>query len=167
MACWAASSERGEGGVLKRKLQRKSYKIRLLPNDKVSLYGVQCGLFVKIGIAANIERRIIEFEVGNPYPMKVIMDRKINAAFAAEAEHLAHKMLASAHHRGEWFLTTRQEARRVINLAVTQATRRANSSGTMLREMDLAQQDADAAEQQWEDIRQKFLARKSVQDTET
>lgn len=65
------------------------------------VYVIQCGEFIKIGIADDVQRRIGDLQVGNP--MKLTLLRKFKAWDAARMERELHEKLGSHHERGEWF----------------------------------------------------------------
>jgi len=56
--------------------------------------------FVKIGVAINIENRIVGLQIGNPRELELIKSYKGGYAI----ETLIHKKYKDLHVRGEWFI---------------------------------------------------------------
>lgn len=67
------------------------------------VYFIQCGQFVKIGKACDIEARLRELELGNPHPMRVLGWEPVPIASALDRERALHQEFAASRHRGEWF----------------------------------------------------------------
>lgn len=68
------------------------------------LYAVQCGEFVKVGVAYNVAVRLSSMQTGNPHPLEVLAALEFEAEGAARfAEKAAHRFMAPHAHRGEWF----------------------------------------------------------------
>ncbi len=68
------------------------------------VYAVQCGEFIKVGVAYNIPARLSSMQTGNPHQLEVIAALEFDAEGAARfAEKAAHRFLAQHAHRGEWF----------------------------------------------------------------
>lgn len=68
------------------------------------VYFVKCGEAIKIGVAENIERRIKEFKVGNPFEITLefaVCFEDRNKAFAYEKE--LHYYFDNVRIKGEWF----------------------------------------------------------------
>ncbi len=70
---------------------------------------------VKIGVATSPEKRILELQTGNPYPLKLIasipfVDRK----FAYEFESFVHKGNTKSSVGGEWFNSKKLDLNRYI-----------------------------------------------------
>jgi len=83
-------------------------------NRTVYIYAIKCGEFVKVGIAADIEKRLVNLEANNPYPLKLIGWGACPARLASAAEHAAHTRLARYHHKGEWFRCSDIAARAAV-----------------------------------------------------
>lgn len=86
---------------------------------QLSLYGIQCGEFIKIGISRNIPFRLNSLKLGNPMPCKVVLRR--NPPYAGWLERRMHQHLAERAVGREWFRLTPQEAREAYNLLVVEA----------------------------------------------
>jgi hypothetical protein len=73
------------------------------PDKKPSefIYIIGCNEFVKIGIAANVHKRLKELQTGNPYPLRLYGHWKAGEAVKEEAA--LHALLAPHQERGEWF----------------------------------------------------------------
>jgi excisionase family DNA binding protein len=65
-----------------------------------SLYVLECGEFIKIGHAYDVEHRVKTMETGNPYPIKVLLAR---FGDGERLERQLHKRFARHRHRHEWF----------------------------------------------------------------
>lgn len=86
------------------------------------LYFVQCGDFVKIGIAVDIVGRLSAIQVGNPYPVSLIGKIIEPDTVARRAlEQTWHMYWRHAHHRGEWFHFT-DELRAAIVAALERSS---------------------------------------------
>lgn len=66
---------------------------------------------VKIGIAADPEKRLAQLQIGNPYKLTLYLaDDYARRSHAAQAESLIHRCLKSKHLSGEWFQVGAKEA---------------------------------------------------------
>jgi hypothetical protein len=65
------------------------------------VYGIQCGDFIKVGVAGNIKFRLTTLQLYNPYPCKVVMRRQHR--FAYRIEKRIHELLADVSIGREWF----------------------------------------------------------------
>lgn len=77
-----------------------------MENKRVLLYAIKCGHFYKIGITADMKKRMGDYLCMNPHEVEVVETISfINRFFARTAERLAHDHLKkiNKHHRGEWF----------------------------------------------------------------
>jgi hypothetical protein len=63
------------------------------------VYFIRCEAFVKIGTGQNINARMREFAVGNPFPLSVLGCMPGDGTF----ENALHRICADYRHRGEWF----------------------------------------------------------------
>ena len=107
--------------------QRRGYPVRpvpgrdprLSPPPDVWLYAVRCADYVKIGLAADVQRRIKDFECASPFDVSLVARSRVRADKAGMAERMAHERLADAHHRGEWFRTDPQTAKKAVRYAAT------------------------------------------------
>lgn len=88
------------------------------PPPDVRIYVVRCGEFVKVGIAANMTKRLRGFACDNPYEVQLVCTRTVRADAAHIVEARAHAQLGQFHHRGEWFRCPPDTARRAVNSAV-------------------------------------------------
>ena len=86
------------------------------PSD-VFLYVVRCGDFVKVGLAADVRRRLRDFEAMTPYEVVLVGKTVVRADKAGMAERVAHEALADTHHRGEWFSASPETALKAIRAA--------------------------------------------------
>jgi hypothetical protein len=68
------------------------------------LYLIQCHSLTKIGIAKNVEDRLLMLQTGNPYSLAIL--RKFEVADASRLERVLHCRFADARVRGEWFALT-------------------------------------------------------------
>jgi len=59
---------------------------------------------IKIGIASNPDKRILELQIGNPKLLTLVCKMKASSRKHAEhIEHSLHKYFNRVHIRGEWF----------------------------------------------------------------
>ena len=66
------------------------------------LYVLQAGVFLKVGIASDIKRRIRELQTGCPYPLRPI--REYRLADAERVERILLRRLERFNIGGEWLL---------------------------------------------------------------
>ena len=66
-----------------------------------SLYLIQCQQFYKIGIANDIENRLVQLSTGNPFELEVLATYGFENATAVET--VLHQKFNSQRARGEWF----------------------------------------------------------------
>ena len=71
--------------------------------EACGVYFIRCGAFVKIGQSVNIVRREKDLQGWNPYPVKVVGFVPCTGPRLFELEEQIHRLLATSHHRGEWF----------------------------------------------------------------
>lgn len=64
-----------------------------------AVYFIKCGEYIKIGWSVNWHSRIKNMEVGNPYPIEVLLVLGRPQIF----EKTMHAKFHSLRHRGEWF----------------------------------------------------------------
>lgn len=79
------------------------------------LYGLQCGEFIKIGVANAIGPRVKLLQLGNPYPLKVVIREKNTYAYVLEK--LVHQILSGKSIGREWFEVSIPEARAAVRAA--------------------------------------------------
>ncbi len=75
----------------------------------VYIYFIRAGKLkkdpIKIGLAKNIEKRLADLQVANPYQLQLIMAFPTNSRKHAEmVEKRLHRYFKHKHIRGEWFL---------------------------------------------------------------
>lgn len=88
-------------------------------SQRITIYAVKCLNFTKIGITADIDRRIASFTVMNPLPITRLMTRTVIGRHARRTEKAIHVSLRNYHHRGEWFVDVPDEVvRKVVNSEV-------------------------------------------------
>ena len=63
------------------------------------VYFVRCQHYVKVGYAKDVERRIAELQIGNPYKLEVVA----TVQGTPSLERAFHKALRRKYVRGEWF----------------------------------------------------------------
>jgi len=66
------------------------------------VYGIQSGLFIKIGVASNIANRLRTMNLYNPHPCKIIARRQ--SVYAYYIEKRLHQTLSPYAIGREWFL---------------------------------------------------------------
>ncbi len=65
------------------------------------IYFIQCGSFVKIGIAENVHSRLRALKIAAPEPIKII--NFFEDKNAGSVEKNFHRLLKKYHSNGEWF----------------------------------------------------------------
>lgn len=87
----------------------------LIPEEgKMSIYVIQAGGAVKIGITKNIRTRIQGLQIGHPHDMACCYMFEMRASKARKLESSVHRSLRPHHLRGEWFQTTPSDAAEAI-----------------------------------------------------
>lgn len=82
-----------------------------------SLYVMQCGEHVKVGIAGDVARRAAAVQASNPLPVKVRHTREFSSRlYALMVEAEAHRSLKGHHVHGEWFSAPLPHVRRILAL---------------------------------------------------
>lgn len=78
---------------------------------QVRVYVLVCGGFFKIGIAADIQKRIAGLQTGNPQKIELFHDLSpMPRKDARRIEQTAHRRLAEFKVHGEWFACTAEQA---------------------------------------------------------
>lgn len=74
------------------------------PSDEEKVYLITDGKHVKIGVAKNVVRRLIQLQTGSPKKLRIMH------SFAAgfECEDTLHKLFSHLRIRGEWFKLTNE-----------------------------------------------------------
>lgn len=80
------------------------------------LYGIQSGLFIKVGVARNINDRLRTMNLYNPHPCKVVAKRHIECAY--HAERRVHQILKPYAIGREWFLVDASLVRAAMTIAI-------------------------------------------------
>ena len=91
-----------------------------------TLYVIQSGEFVKVGIATNMKSRLFDLQLGNPLLLRVRMQRTIPAALAIQVEQLVHAALSEHAIGREWFRVDAAVAVRAAQPILRQAERAMN-----------------------------------------
>lgn len=79
------------------------------------IYLIQCGAYVKIGVATEVEARLSELQIGNPAKLILIWKSSyFTRAQAYRIERRTHGLLASYRTSGEWFQVDPETARKAI-----------------------------------------------------
>jgi len=71
------------------------------------VYGIQSGQFIKIGVATNMSKRLSDMRLANPHPLKVVLKRRLCAAFYCERK--MHEILKPKALGREWFNVSVEE----------------------------------------------------------
>jgi hypothetical protein len=84
------------------------------------IYVITCGpSFVKVGVAANIAKRIRKLQTGAPLPLKLFDKVRIESdQLAFHYESLAHIKLARFASHGEWFTIAPAEAMAAVTAVI-------------------------------------------------
>lgn len=79
------------------------------------VYVMAAGKFIKIGIAADVGRRLGNIRSG-PLEAEIVCKRRMpNRATALKAEKAIHTALAKHHHRREWFIVKPARAKAILS----------------------------------------------------
>jgi hypothetical protein len=70
---------------------------------KCTLYFIESAPFLKIGIADDLKRRLLQFQAGNPHPIRVAAYRSMPAALSRQVERRVHEHFADRAIGREWF----------------------------------------------------------------
>lgn len=71
--------------------------------SNIYLIGPECGAPLKIGVAANVQSRLCDLQVGNWQTLKVHHVASVTATIATSVERHLHRHFADRAIRGEWF----------------------------------------------------------------
>jgi hypothetical protein len=71
------------------------------------VYAIRAGDFVKIGVARDVKRRLLEMQTACPYELHIIHAWPRSDPFGFE--QWLHKQLEAKRYRGEWFKITDAE----------------------------------------------------------
>lgn len=85
------------------------------------LYGIQSGLFIKVGVANNINDRLRTMNLYNPHPCKVVAKRRIECAY--HAERRVHQILKPYAIGREWFAVDAPLVRAAMTIAIRDVRR--------------------------------------------
>lgn len=77
----------------------------------------------KVGLAANVNRRLLHLQIGNHRPLVCAARFDIAADQVGEVERYAHWLLRPRHIRGEWFDVTPAEAGDAVRKAIDAVAR--------------------------------------------
>jgi hypothetical protein len=66
-----------------------------------SIYVVECEGYIKIGVANDVDARVLTLQTGCPFKIRLI--RSFRSQNAHEEEEAIHELLHRYHVRGEWF----------------------------------------------------------------
>jgi hypothetical protein len=83
------------------------------------VYGIQSGLFIKVGMTENIATRLKTMNLYNPHPRKVIARRRVHE-LAGRVELRMHKVLAPYAIGREWFAVDAALVRAALTLVIKQ-----------------------------------------------
>lgn len=83
------------------------------------VYGIQCGEFIKIGVAQHIERRLRTLKLYNPLPCSVVLRRAAPDCYWIEKR--IHHILRDYSVGREWFKITPDQAREAYKAALADA----------------------------------------------
>jgi hypothetical protein len=78
------------------------------------IYLIRCNEFVKIGISSDIEYRLSNLQVGNPYQLQLL--HKIECEKASLVEGLLHSRFSRSYERGEWFIMTDEDVEEAVKM---------------------------------------------------
>lgn len=81
------------------------------------LYGIQSGLFTKIGCANNIPARLKTMNLYNPHPCKVVIRRQL-FDYAYAVEKRMHRVLTPYSIGREWFMVDAKLIRAALSIVI-------------------------------------------------
>lgn len=93
-------------------------------NDYDRLYVIRCGDFYKVGVSYNIEQRIREMQLCNPYPLELALYRTVRTTQVRLVERRVHELLAEWEHGREWFTAPLAQIRAAVKIAMLEAEKR-------------------------------------------
>lgn len=70
--------------------------------SNVYLIADELANYMKIGVANNIPKRLMELQIGCPYKLYLVSSISVNNAFSIENK--LHKKFKHLRHRAEWFI---------------------------------------------------------------
>lgn len=82
------------------------------------VYAIEGGDYVKIGIAADVTKRLAQLAIGNPYEMAVLATWPMSRRAARIVESYAHQFLKDHRITGEWFAADATTCIRAISDAI-------------------------------------------------
>ena len=71
------------------------------------VYVIKCQDYYKIGKANNVDSRLRDLQVSNPYDLELIKTFEVDDGF--RFEKFLHKTFKNKHSRGEWFKLSRED----------------------------------------------------------
>lgn len=83
------------------------------------VYGIQSGQYIKIGVAADIERRMGTMRLYNPHPFALVFKRKTACAY--HCERRMHEILGAKAIGREWFEVTLDEVKAAAVIGLSEA----------------------------------------------
>jgi hypothetical protein len=86
-----------------------------------TLYFIESGEFVKVGIAEDLGRRLFTLQLGNPLVLKVGARRTIPRPLQRQVERLVHQALSEWSIGREWFRLSAKNAVRLADPIVKKA----------------------------------------------
>jgi len=85
-------------------------------NIMAYVYFIRAGIYTKIGVAKNIQRRIEQLQTGNPLELRLTCSIQMpNMKSAFYFERLLHDELMDQHKHGEWFFIKEVKVRDIIS----------------------------------------------------
>ena len=79
------------------------------------VYFIRAGIYTKIGVAKNVERRLKQIQTGNPLELKLECAIKTDSnAEAYQLESDLHAAFMSKHKHGEWFFLRHSQINKFI-----------------------------------------------------
>lgn len=97
-------------------LMRHVYSIH--PMERAYIYGIQSGLFIKVGWTRNLEQRLHLFQAGNPHPIRIAVHRTVRSDIVCRVENRTHYLLHKYAIGREWFMTDVGTVRQAIKQAL-------------------------------------------------
>ena len=147
--------------------RRGKPKYDLFPGDLVYLYAFECEGHFKIGTAVRWQARLLDLQVGCPFPIKRCRTVQVRHEVSDLAENTAHEYLIAHHVRGEWFKCPRN----LVTNALARAERAAGNALPKFRITAEEQQfiwDAiDAKRREFDEARARFAAQREATNAHT
>lgn len=109
---------------------------------KTSVYIIQCGEHVKIGVAKDPLRRLADINVGTPVLATLFGSREFDGRLVAyNVESQLHRTFRHARANGEWFAVSPEDAMSALKACRVRKVRDGNARYDSLNRWDFSEDD--------------------------